>query len=124
MITARFPDIRVVPIDNCLLHEQTDDARVARLAARLQADAVLRNPPVVGRHDGVDELIVLDGATRVTASRRLGLAYIVAQVVDYDDEAIQLHTWSHVLSGLALDTLCAALADEPALAARACTPYE
>ena len=85
---------------------------------------MLRNPPVLGRHNGVDSLIVLDGATRVTASQRLGLPYIVAQVVDYDDEAIQLHTWSHVLSGLALDTLCAALEDEPALVARPCTPYE
>ncbi|MEO7913274.1 MAG: hypothetical protein ABIV47_26800, partial [Roseiflexaceae bacterium] len=124
MITARFPDIRVVPIEHCLLHEQTDDARVARLAARLKADGMLRNPPVLGRHDGIDALIVLDGATRVTAARQLGLPYVVAQVVDYDDAVIQLHTWSHVLSGLALDTLCATLADEPALAARACTPYE
>lgn len=124
MITARFPDIRVVPIDHCLLHEQTDDARVARLAARLKTDGMLRNPPVLGRHDGVDALIVLDGATRVTASRLLGLPYVVAQVVDYDDDAIQLHTWSHVLSGLALDALRAALQDEPALVARACTPYE
>jgi hypothetical protein len=124
MTTARFPTLRVVPIDYCLLHEQTDDARVARLAARLKADGVLRNPPVLGRHDGVDSLIVLDGATRVTASRLLGLPYVVAQVVDYEDDTIQLHTWSHVLSGLLLDTLRAALDDEPALAARPCTPYE
>ena len=67
MTTARFPDLRVVPIEQCLLHEQTDDARVARLAARLKADGMLRNPPVLGRHDGLDSLIVLDGATRVTA---------------------------------------------------------
>jgi hypothetical protein len=124
MITARFPDIRVVPIERCLLHEQTDDARVARLAARLKADGILRNPPVLGHQTGIDALIVLDGATRVTATRQLGLPYIVAQVVDYDDDSVQLLTWSHVLSGLALDTLCAALADEPALAARSCTPYE
>jgi hypothetical protein len=124
MTNARFPDIQVVPIEQCLLHEETDDARVARLAARLSDDQVLRNPPVLGHHDGVESLIVLDGATRVTASHRLGLPYVVAQVVDYDDDAIQLHTWSHVLSGLALDSLCAALAGEPALAARPCTPYE
>ena len=124
MTIARFPDLRVVPLDHCLLHEQTDDARVARLAARLKADGVLRNPPVLGRHAGFDALIVLDGATRVTASRLLGLPYVVAQVVDYDDDAIQLHTWCHVLSGLALDTLRAVLADHSALAARPCTPYE
>ena len=124
MITARFPDLRVVPLEQCLLHEETDSARVARLAGRLTAEGILRNPPILGRHDGLDQLIVLDGATRVTASRVLGLPYIVAQVVDYDDDKIQLHTWSHVLSGLALDALCKALADDPALAARPCTPYE
>jgi hypothetical protein len=124
MTIAPFPDLRVVPIEHCLLHEETDGARVARLAGRLQADGVLRNPPVLGRHDGVTSLIVLDGATRVTASRLLGLPYVVAQVVDYNDDSIQLHTWSHVLSGLILDTLREMLADEPALAARPCTPYE
>src|SRR4051812_49308382 len=117
MITARFPAIRVVPIDDCLLHEQTDDGLVARLAAGLQTDGIVRNSSVLGRHAGVDTLIVLDGATRVTASRLLGRPYVVAQVVDYDDDAIQLHTWSHVLSGLAFDTLCAELQDEPALVA-------
>jgi hypothetical protein len=124
MRIARFPDLRAVPIEQCLLHEETDDARVERLAKRLLDDGMLRNPPVLGRHDGVESLIVLDGATRVTASRKIGLPYVVAQVVDYDDDAIQLHTWSHVLSGLALDALRETLADEPALAARPCTPYE
>ncbi|HEX9373559.1 MAG TPA: hypothetical protein VF897_21275 [Roseiflexaceae bacterium] len=124
MTTVRFPDLQVVPIEQCLLHEETDGARVARLSARLAADGVLRNPPILGRHEGVEQLIVLDGATRVTALGALGVPHIVAQVVDYDDDAIQLQTWSHVLSGLSLDDLRAALADEPALAARPCTPYE
>jgi hypothetical protein len=124
MKSAQFPDLRIIPIEDCVLHEQTDDGRVARLAARLQVDGILRNPPVLGSHHEVASLIVLDGATRVTASRLLGLPYVIAQVVDYDDDAIQLHTWSHVLSGLTLDALRETLADEPALAARPCTPYE
>ncbi len=44
MITARFPDIRVVPIDHCLLHEETDNARVARLVARLVAAVLMTRP--------------------------------------------------------------------------------
>ena len=124
MIVVRFPTLRVVPLDQCLLHEDVDGARVSRLQARLAADGLLRNPPILGRHDGLDQLIVLDGATRTTALRALGKRHVVAQVVDYDDEAIQLHTWSHVLTGLDLDDLVAALAAEPALAARSCTPYE
>jgi hypothetical protein len=124
MNSVHFPILRVVPIEQCLLHEQTDDARVAPLRARLAADKVLRNPPILGRHDGLEQLIVLDGATRTTALRQIGQQNVVAQVVDYDDAAIQLHTWSHVLSGLRLDDLVETLADEPALAARPCTPYE
>ncbi len=72
MTTVRFPDLQVVPIEQCLLHEETDGARVARLSARLAADGVLRNPPILGRHEGVEQLIVLDGATRVTALGALG----------------------------------------------------
>jgi hypothetical protein len=124
MTIARFPDLRVVPIEQCLLHEQTDDARVARVAARLKGDGILRNPPVLGHHDGLDSLIVLDGATRVTASSMIGLPYVISQVVDYDDDAIQLHTWVHILSDMALDTLREALAGDPALAARPCTPHQ
>jgi hypothetical protein len=124
MTNVRFPTLRVVPLDQCVLHEETDHARVARLRARLAADGVLRNPPILGRHAGFDRLLVLDGATRTTALRELGRSHAVAQVVDYDDDAIQLHTWSHILGGLSLDDLLAALAGEPALAARPCTPYE
>jgi hypothetical protein len=123
MTHVPFPTLRVIPLDQCVLHEETDGARVARLSARLAVDGVLRNPPIVGRHASFEPLIVLDGATRVTALRAMGMPHVVAQVVDYDDDAIQLQTWSHILSGLSLDALCAALAGEPALAAQPCIPY-
>src|SRR5262245_8375211 len=112
MTVAPFPDLQIVPLERCVLHEETDDERVARLEARLGAEGVLRNPPILGRHADLDTLIVLDGATRVTALQALGAPHILAQVVDYDDDAIELHTWSHVLSDMALDALEQALADE------------
>jgi hypothetical protein len=124
MIDAPFPTLRVVPLDQCLLHEDIDGARVARLAARLSADGVLRNPPILGRHAAIDALIVLDGATRVTALRSIEIPHLVAQVVDYDDDTIQLHAWSHVLSDTTLDALCGILKDAPLLEARACTHRE
>jgi hypothetical protein len=60
----------------------------------------------------------------MSALRQMGQPHVVAQVVDYDDEAIQLHAWTHVLSGLRLDELVESLAGEPALTARPCMPYE
>jgi len=83
---------------------------------------VLRNPPILGRHPSLDSLIVLDGATRVTALRALGAPHILAQVIDYDDAAIELHTWSHALSGIALDRLEHALAGETLIQERRCDP--
>jgi hypothetical protein len=104
------------------LHEQTDDDRVARLVARIEEEEALRNPPILGRHPTIDTLIVLDGATRVTALQSLGAPHILAQVVDYDDAEIELHTWSHVLSEITLDQLALALADETSIHEQPCDP--
>lgn len=124
MTILPFPDLQVVPLEQCALHEETDASRVERLAARLNADELLRNPPILGRHAGLQPLIVLDGATRVTALLASGAPHVVAQVVDYDDDAIQLHTWSHVLAGIALDDLGQALAGETLLRAWPCSAHE
>jgi hypothetical protein len=124
MTSVVFPVLRVVPLDRCVLHEETDGARVARLKTRLAHDGILRNPPVLGRHGGLEPLIVLDGATRTTALRELRHHHIVAQVVDYDSELVQLYTWSHLLAGLDIDTLLAQLAGDAALAVRPCSPDE
>ncbi len=119
-----FPDLRVVLLERCVLHEQTDEERVARLVTRIDTEGSLRNPPILGRHAGLDMLIVLDGATRITALRALGAPHILAQVVDYDDDQIELHTWCHVLSGITLDALVRALADETLIREQRCDPQD
>jgi len=124
MTSALFPDLQVVPLDTCVLHEETDAKRVTRLVERLTSDRILRNPPILGRHNGLEPLIVLDGATRVTALRELGAPHVVAQVVDYDNDIIQLHTWSHILAGMTLDELSSALAHEELLSVRTCSLHD
>jgi hypothetical protein len=120
MTSVPFPELRIVPLERCVLHEQTDDDRVARLMARIEAEETLRNPPILGRHPTIDTLIVLDGATRVTALQALGAPHILAQVVDYDDAEIELHTWSHALSKITLDELERVLADEALIREQRC----
>jgi hypothetical protein len=120
MTQVAFPDLRIIPLDRCVLHEQTDDERVARLVARIKVEETLRNPPILGRHPSIDTLIVLDGATRVTALQALDAPHILAQVVDYEDDAIELHTWSHVLSGVAFDDLEQELAHETLIREQRC----
>jgi hypothetical protein len=94
---ARLPDLRVVASGDLLLHEDCDPLRVERLGQALEADGVLRNPPVVAPLEG-GQYVVLDGANRVTALRQAGYADQLAQVVDYDDPSVTLEVWSHVLA--------------------------
>ncbi len=93
---ARLPDLRIVPSAALLLHEECDPDRVARLVTSLSADGVLRNPPVVAPLDGGMH-VVLDGANRVTALQQSGIPDQLVQVVEYDDPAIVLDVWAHLL---------------------------
>lgn len=93
---ARLPDLRIVPSAALLLHEEYDPDRVARLVTSLGAEGILRNPPVVAALDGGMH-VVLDGANRVTALQQSGLPDQLVQVVEYDDPAIALDVWAHLL---------------------------
>jgi hypothetical protein len=96
----RLPDLRIVPTASLLLHEETDPLRVERLARGLEADGVLRNPPVVAPlPDG--RYVVLDGANRVTALRQGGYPHQLVQVVDYDAPEVRLEVWAHLLQDAA-----------------------
>lgn len=95
-----MPDLRVVPVDELLLHEQHDAQRSEPLVQRLRADGVLKNPPIVARIGSEQRYVVLDGANRVTAARKMGIAHMAVQVVDYEDPELILDTWHHLINGL------------------------
>lgn len=92
----RLPVLRIVPTARLLLHEECDPERVERLSRLLGADGMLRNPPIAAPLDD-GTYVVLDGANRVTALQHLGVPDQLVQVVDYDDPAVQLGTWAHLL---------------------------
>jgi hypothetical protein len=91
-----LPDLRIVASATLLLHEESDPHRVQRLVHGLTHDGVLRNPPIVAPVGG-GSYVVLDGANRVTALTRLGYPDQLVQVVAYDDAAVGLEVWAHVL---------------------------
>jgi len=78
--------------------------RVARLVDRFSAEGVLKNPPVVGRSPG-RRRIVLDGANRITALRKMGYAHVVVQELDLSDPGLALGTWHHAIERLGVDEL-------------------
>jgi threo-3-hydroxy-L-aspartate ammonia-lyase len=113
----------VVPIELVLPHEQIDDKRVARLMARLEAEGRLLNPPVVTFWHG--RYIILDGATRFTALKRLGYPHIIVQVVDPHSRAFALHTWYHAISSAEpIDDLFQRLRQIPHLDLQPLPPHE
>ncbi len=95
----RMPVLRFVPVEDLIPHEQADQVRTGPLVQRLQTEGILKNPPVVAPIPGDPRYVVLDGANRVEAARRLGLPHLVVQVVDYEDPRLRVEAWTHVISG-------------------------
>lgn len=99
-----IPDLRILPTHSLVLHEHADDKRVARLVSRLQTDGFLKNPPIVAPIPRTDQYVVLDGANRVSALTAMGSPHVLAQVIDYNSEGVQLYTWYHLITGRTPDT--------------------
>ena len=112
--TASTLALEVAPIEKVIPHERHNPQRVARLAERIAADGILANPPITARVG--DTYVILDGATRVTAFRRLGYPHIIVQVIDPDSDDVELHRWYHAVHGDGrADDLLAALETVPNL---------
>ncbi len=112
-VNAKELTLRIVRLDGVLLHEQIEKNRVERLVKRLEEDQFLKNPPIVTEHNA--KYILLDGATRVTALRRIGCRDVMVQVVDYDAPGMVLETWNHMLLDAPVDELFRVLRALPGL---------
>ncbi|MBM4424903.1 MAG: hypothetical protein FJ030_16200 [Chloroflexi bacterium] len=101
--------LRIIPLADALIHELDDLQRIKAFAAAVQKDRLLRHPVIVAELE--KQYLVLDGATRVMALRELGCRDVLAQVVDYADESVQLSEWHHVIVGFPANRLLAELVD-------------
>jgi len=105
-----LPNLRILPIESVILHEDHDNQRTLPLVEKLRAQGIIRNPPIVmPLSDGTDRYMVLDGANRVTSLRELEFPHIVAQVVEANNPHVNLQTWNHVVWGMSTKTLTASL---------------
>ena len=105
-----LPNLRILPIESVILHEDHDNQRTLPLVEKLRAQGILRNPPIVmSLNDGTDRYMALDGANRVTSLREMEFPHIVAQVVQANDPHVNLQTWNHVVWGMSAKTLTASL---------------
>jgi hypothetical protein len=76
------------------------------LVAKLRAQGVLRNPPILmPLTDNSGRYMVLDGANRVTSLREMEFPHVVAQVVEASYPHVHLQTWNHVVWGMSTNAL-------------------
>jgi L-serine kinase (ATP) / ParB family transcriptional regulator, heme-responsive regulator len=109
---SQLPNLAVAPIDSIRPHEDFDPFRVERLKDRIDADGTQLNPMVCTMaSDG--SYVLLDGATRREAFKRLDLPHAIVQVVDPD--TVSLGTWHHVLQNGDAEKLRDALGGNPEL---------
>ncbi|MCB8962761.1 MAG: hypothetical protein H6651_20775 [Ardenticatenales bacterium] len=98
--------LRVVPLDKVMPHENIDPKRVERLANRLRQEQILANPPIVTPVG--DVYMVLDGATRTSALKALGLPHAIVQI-STAATGLGLETWYHSIQDVAIPDLLAML---------------
>ncbi len=102
--------LRVVPLKHVFPHENIDPRRVDRLVERLKTASVFTNPPIVMEDD--NQYIVLDGATRTTAFKKIGFPHIIVQVMT-DEANFTLDTWFHAIRKTEPFTILKLLDDLP-----------
>ena len=116
MPSQSFPRLAIVPLEDVLVHEWYDERRALPLLERIRSSGVFRNPPIVTPvPDKSGSFVVLDGANRTAALRKMGCPHILVQIVESDDPGLRLRTWNHVLLNLEPARLLAELRELPGL---------
>jgi hypothetical protein len=119
-----FPDLRIVPVADLLLHERVDFERVTRLIDRLSADGILKNPPIVASLPGSDRFLLLDGANRVSAIQNLDIPHLIVQVEPFENENLEIRHWNHVVRDIEARELLRKTREIPGLSLREGLPEE
>ena len=93
-------DLRLVGLEDLILHEAHDEDRLLRLRERIEDEGEQRNPVIVSSQDGC--CLVLDGAHRVRALQELGCSLALVQLVEPPETA---ESWAHLIEGADLPQL-------------------
>ena len=119
-----FPDLRIVPVADLLLHESVDLERVTRLIDRLSADGILKNPPIVASLPESDRFLLLDGANRVSAVQNLDIPHLIVQVEPFENENLEVRHWNHVVRDIEARELLLKAREIPGVSVREGRPED
>ena len=99
--TEKFFDIKLLKISDIKLHETTETKRLRNIYDRIANNKYLFNPVIVGRHK--NDLILIDGANRLSTLKDIGCKLSIAQVIDYDNYKIKLKNWNHLVYNIDIE---------------------
>lgn len=105
--TVNFFELELLKIKDIKLHESTEFNRLRNVYGRIASSKHLMNPVIVGKYN--KDLILIDGANRLSTLKEIGCKLAIAQVIDYKNNKIKLKRWHHLvynLSILDLITFC------------------
>lgn len=102
-MTEHIFSLHVVHLDEIRTHEHFDNERVNDLAAHLEQTDTLMNPVIAV--EWKERCVVLDGATRVAAFRKLEYPDIIVQLISADNNSLQMRVWNHAIYGAHKDAL-------------------
>jgi hypothetical protein len=69
---VNFPNLTIVPSENLVIHEKHDHQRTTPLIRGMKSTKIIRNPPIVAPlDDGTGRYMVLDGANRTIAIKKI-----------------------------------------------------
>ncbi len=93
-----LPNIKIVKPEKVLAHEEVDPNRCIPLAKKIKKDRIFMNPPIV-TDIGNGFYMILDGANRTNAAKRLKLSHMPIQIVEYtNNRRIRLDRWNHLVN--------------------------
>jgi L-serine kinase (ATP) / ParB family transcriptional regulator, heme-responsive regulator len=119
--TIKFFNLDLLKISDIRLHETTESNRLRNLFERIAGSRHLMNPVIVGR-DGKN-LVLIDGANRLSTLEEIGCKLIIAQIIDYNKAKIRLKNWNHLVYGITLNDLIA-IAEKTGLKKNLCSRME
>jgi len=99
--TVNFFELEILKIKDIKLHETTEYNRLRNVYDRIAGSKHLMNPVIVGRYN--KDLILIDGANRLSTLKEIGCKLAIAQVIDYRNNKIKLKRWHHLVYELGLD---------------------
>lgn len=100
---GELPELEIVSLDRIVFHEDPDEERSSSLIIYLSKDGRLKNPPMVAYYEDNAHYILLDGANRMTALKKLGIRDVVVQKVDLFDEKLLFLHWHHAVEKFTKD---------------------